>query len=203
MRSQIKTFIGMSSGLVIGLCVSVLWILPNNSYQAVAADTTAREDSEYQTIQWVDLIPEEDLVALLNPPSVIDEIPDGSIDDSIEKIGELNKNSPYGRALKSTQIIPEFNDKKIRIPGFVVPLDSDEDQRITSFFLVPYFGACLHLPPPPPNQIIYAEFPKGLVVDVLYDPFWIEGTVKTEINSTMLGTSAYTMTVDRIEIYEE
>jgi hypothetical protein len=172
---------------------------------------------EFDSIQWVDLIPQADLDALLNPPKSIWEIPDGSpedifgnsLADAVEKaIGDAQvpltpEDQAYYNALESTNIKAEFNNKNIRIPGFIVPLEYGDDQRITEFFLVPYFGACIHVPPPPPNQIIYVKYPKGLLIDALYDPFWIEGKLATEIIENDLATSAYSLAALNIKPYEE
>jgi hypothetical protein len=172
---------------------------------------------EFDAIEWVDLIPHADLEALLNPPKIISEIPDGSpedifgnsLADAVEKaIGQAQiptspEDQAYYNALESTNIKPEFNNRDIRIPGFIVPLEYGDDQLITEFFLVPYFGACIHVPPPPPNQIIYVKYPKGLLIDALYDPFWIEGKLTTEIIANDLATSAYSLSAANIEPYKE
>ena len=72
----------------------------------------------------------------------------------------------------STRVIEAFDGKAIRIPGFIVPLEQNDEQKATAFFVVPYFGACLHMPPPPPNQILYVEYEEGIAVENLYDPYW-------------------------------
>jgi hypothetical protein len=84
-----------------------------------------------------------------------------------------------------------------------VPLESNEQQRVTQFFIVPYFGACLHLPPPPPNQIIYVEYSDGLELTTLYDPYWFEGTLVIDHTQKELGDSAYTLRLDDAYIFEE
>ena len=84
------------------------------------------------------------------------------------------------RALRASRVISESDAQFICLPGFMVPVAFDTDQAITESFLVPYFGACLHLPPPPPNQIIFARFPQQLEVEILYDPFVVEGRLKVE-----------------------
>lgn len=161
----------------------------------------------YKTLEWLDLMPKSDLEALLNPPEALKQIQDGSIEDelSAQTLSDLNipADDPYQLALVSTKIIPEYNNKKVRIPGFVVPLEFDDDQVITAFFLVPYFGACIHQPAPPPNQMIYVTTKKGLKTEILYEPFWIEGTMYTKSKGTELGLSAYSMTADSITPYKE
>lgn len=106
------------------------------------------------------------------------------------------------QALQSAPVVPEVDGKMIRIPGFVVPVEG-EDQTVFRFFLVPYFGACIHVPPPPSNQIIYAHYEPGVKLTSLYDAVWITGRIKTETFSHELASSGYQMEVYRIEPYEE
>jgi hypothetical protein len=84
-----------------------------------------------------------------------------------------------------------------------VPLQSDDSQRITEFFIVPYFGACLHMPPPPPNQIIHSNALQGIQLDSLYDPFWFEGTLVIDTEENSLGTSAYRLELNKAYPFEE
>lgn len=170
----------------------------------------------YTAIEWVDLIPQEDLTILLNPPPSINtsyhDFDSLSLDDfsyTIEKQIEQATKIPtpeeqiYAAALESTNIKAEFDQQNIRIPGFIVPIEYSDTQVITEFFLVPYFGACIHVPAPPPNQVIYVKYPQGLHVTALYDPFWIEGQLATAIVENDIATSAYTMTADNVKAYEE
>lgn len=189
------------------VCHRLILILLSLFFVLSALAQSAEKTGEYLVLEWTDLIPKEDLDALLNPPEYLDDIEDGSEEDliasQIKNTIAQASDSAYQRALVSTRVKTEYNGKKVRIPGFIVPLDFDENQTITSFFIVPFFGACIHVPPPPPNQIIYASFKKGLTLEHLYDPFWIEGTIKTEIQSNELGTAAYTMRVDNTFAYTE
>ncbi|EGG98946.1 hypothetical protein imdm_1703 [gamma proteobacterium IMCC2047] len=169
---------------------------------AVFSATTA----DYQTIEWTELMPPEDLEALMNPPEYLSEIADGSLEDQINSQlqGAMTADdSRYQQALSSTQIVPEFDNRKVRIPAFIVPLEYDDDQRVTEFFLVPYFGACIHVPPPPPNQIIHASYDQGMTLEALYDAFWISGTLQTTMTENDTATSAYSIAVEAIEPYTE
>jgi Uncharacterized protein conserved in bacteria len=173
---------------------------------AVTPVIAAEKSDAYEEIEWQQLMPKEDLDALMNPPEYLDAIEDGSSDDVLDdklKMQPDDEDDAYQRALSSTKIIAEYNQRKIRLPGFIVPLDFDDNQVITTFLLVPFFGACIHLPPPPPNQIIFATYEPGLSVDDLSDAFFVEGTIFTEIKESDLATSAYSMTVDRILPYED
>lgn len=163
-------------------------------------------ESAFEVVDWTDLMPEEDLEALRNPPDYLSEIEDGSEADQLTsqfKNSGTVAEDRYQQALVSKEIRPEFNGRHIRIPGYIVPLEFDDFQTITTFFLVPFFGACIHLPPPPPNQIIYAEFEPGIRLDALYDPFWINGTLYTTLMENDMATAAYSMAVSGIELYEE
>ncbi|WP_233499671.1 DUF3299 domain-containing protein [Glaciecola sp. KUL10] len=162
-------------------------------------------NAEYLEIEWIQLMPKDDLNALLNPPEVLLDIEDGASNDnldSLDKLSETDENAKrFKQALTSTRVIESYHNKRIRIPGFMVPLESNEDQLITEFFIVPYFGACLHLPPPPPNQIIHGRFEQGVELNSLQDPFWFDGTIIIELTENDLGQSAYTMQLDKVILF--
>ena len=179
-----------------------------NAAAAVESDDTVLSDTDnlvFETIEWPDLMPPEVLAILLNPPEYIAEIEDGSAEDQIssqmKSAVNQSEEDAYQQALVSTDVNENLDGALIRIPGFVVPLEFDEEQTISQFFLVPYFGACLHMPPPPPNQIILVNAPKGIQMSALYDPFWIEGQLSTNFQENDMATSAYAMQLQRIEPY--
>ena len=173
----------------------------------VKKETTKKLPSPtFKTIEWNDLIPEEDLNVLMNPPGYIDDLEDTAFDDDISAQLTINidsaANDRYQQALVSTNIIEKMDGLSVRIPGFVVPVEFDEES-ITEFFLVPYFGACIHSPPPPPNQIIYVHAPKGLKLETLYDPFWISGELSTSLVENYMATAAYSLRMTSYEAYTE
>lgn len=163
--------------------------------------------TEYQQTEWIDLMPQSDLAALMEPPDYLSNVADGSLQDSVDAFSQQQfddeKTQRFQQALNSTQVIPEYDGRAIRIPGFIVPLQQNDEKRVTEFFLVPYFGACLHMPPPPPNQIIYISLKDGLELEDLQQPFWFEGEVDIQTRHHELGTAAYTLNVDNYELYEE
>lgn len=189
--------------IIHALRASVLFItiLLNVTFYVSANDKT------FVNIEWIQLIPADDLAALMNPPESIAQIEDGAENDNIDALSALSQTDEnalrFKQALKSSRVIEAFNDADIRLPGFIVPLESDENQRVTQFFIVPYFGACLHMPPPPPNQIIFATHPEGIKLDVLYDPFWFEGTLTIDNTENELGASAYSMQIHSVVPYED
>jgi hypothetical protein len=169
--------------------------------QSIAVDIN---EEQYRTVEWTDLMPQDDLDAILNSPDYLDDIADGSAEDQIgSKVQKAAnaRDSRYQQALKSTRVVAKFNNQLVRIPGFVVPLEFDDEQTITQFFLVPYFGACIHMPPPPPNQLIYVSYPEGLKLEALYDPFWITGLLKTSLVENETAISAYAIDVNSIMPY--
>lgn len=163
--------------------------------------------SAFKRIEWTDLIPKDDLDALLNPPDYINDIEDGSIEDQISSqvkgaIGAAHDDR-YQQALVSTTVIEEMDGKAVQIAGFIVPLEFNDQQIITQFFLVPFFGACIHVPPPPPNQIIFVDYPQGLHLKALYDPFWISGILEVSLTESDLGTSAYSIDMQYHDKYKD
>ncbi|OLQ71708.1 hypothetical protein BIT28_12280 [Photobacterium proteolyticum] len=76
-----------------------------------------------------------------------------------------------------------FDGKKVRIPGFLVPIEFSDAMVTTDFLLVPFAGACIHMPPPPPNQIIRISFPEGYKMRTVQHPVWVEGTIISKIMS--------------------
>ena len=76
--------------------------------------------------------------------------------------------------------------------NWMVPLEGSSDTT-TEFLLVPYFGACIHVPPPPPNQIVYVKFSTGVPIDNIYDAVWVTGTLATQVWQGDLATVGYTL----------
>lgn len=103
-----------------------------------------------------------------------------------------------------------LNGQSIRMPGYLLPLEFDGD-RATEFFLVPYVGACIHTPPPPPNQIVHVKTKDGYSTDGgLYSPVWVNGVLKAEQGEAELDyvdgissiPSAYKIDAIKVEPYE-
>ena len=169
-------------------------------------ESVDKNSKSFRTVEWLDLMPKKDLDALLNPPDYISEMEEGAFEDEIlTELRNMPKevSDPYQQALVSTEVIKGMDGQRIRIPGFVVPLEFGENKKVTQFFLVPYFGACIHVPPPPPNQIIFVTSKKGLAIKELYDPLWISGIISTSRIENDVALAAYKMEMEFSEIYEE
>ncbi len=118
--------------------------------------------------------------------SMIDE---GSAQDTMAQIGTYN-------------VVADLDGARIRLPGYVVPLDFNAASEYDEFLLVPYFGACLHTPPPPPNQIVFIKSSPATKIENINEPVWVEGIMKTGEFGSELGNSAYELTLDKLEPYE-
>jgi uncharacterized protein len=82
-----------------------------------------------------------------------------------------------------------------------VPLERGPDGLLSEFFLVPYFGACIHVPPPPPNQIVYVRMRAGAGLRSIEDAQWVTGRLHAAARATDLGVAAYTLDGERLEPY--
>jgi len=143
-------------------------------------------------IDWLELMPPEDLAALQAM---------GEIDHS--GYGEDAAAGPMNDAMTSTKTVAKMNGAKGKIPGYVVPVAFDDRGRITELFLVPYFGACIHMPPPPPNQIIHIKPKTPLPAGQIWDAYWAVGTVRIAMTENDMALSAYSMDLDRLELFSE
>ncbi|WP_421911414.1 DUF3299 domain-containing protein [Marinobacter sp.] len=155
---------------------------------AISFSTAVSAKDASQEIDWLELMPEEDLNLLENMPEVSHE-------------GDGPATLPD--EIMTGRVVPEMDGRSGRIPGFVVPLKTTQDMRILEFFLVPYYGACIHVPPPPPNQIIHVKYKKGFKLEALYDPVWIEGTLMIEKTENDIASSSYSIVAENVSPYEE
>lgn len=161
---------------------------------------------DLREVNWLELLPPTDRDALLSQPAV-QHGADASNDARPKLGGNLGAKSMSDQevsvAWQSTNIVPEFDQLNVKIPGFVVPLEFDAAQNVTEFFLVPYFGACIHTPPPPPNQIIYVEVPGGFSLKSIYEPYYVEGTIAVTMTHKEIGISAYSMVASQVTLYSK
>lgn len=130
-------------------------------------------------VYWEDMVPEG--FNELAPPPV----------EHDGKMTQLQPNAP---------LVESLNGKLVKIPGFVVPLEGT-DTLTTEFLLVPYFGACIHVPPPPSNQIVYVIFEKGIPIDNLYDAIWVTGTLSTDGWTGDIASVGYRMKGESVSAF--
>ena len=102
---------------------------------------------------------------------------------------------------KSTDTLKKLEGKLVRSPGFVVPLDDFQEEG-AEFLLVPYYGACVHTPPPPPNQIVMVEMGGKKAVKLnLFDAVWMSGRLKIASVESPYGTVGYQLEGLKVEPY--
>lgn len=107
-------------------------------------------------------------------------------------------------------LVPELDGQVIKLPGYVLPLDF-EGTLVKSFLLVPYVGACIHVPPPPPNQIVFVQLKQGFESPEMFTPVWVTGRMSTGMDKTSLtlvdGSTdvnfGYALQATKVEPYEE
>lgn len=101
---------------------------------------------------------------------------------------------------KMTGDLPSLNGTKVAIPGFVVPLD-DDDSGLAEFLLVPSPKACIHVPPPPPNQMVMVRMKSGNAPKREWGPVWIRGTLRIEESTSGFGKVSFLLLGDEAEKY--
>jgi uncharacterized protein len=105
-------------------------------------------------------------------------------------------------AAAGAAVITDYNGKRVRLSGFMVPLEL-EGERVTTFLLVPYFGACIHVPPPPANQIVYVDNKEGIRVRDPFEPVSVTGRFATAALSTELADVGYRLAADEVTLFVE
>lgn len=116
------------------------------------------------------------------------------------------------RRESQTAGVQELNGQHVRIPGYLLPLEVSRDNKVTEFLLVPYVGACIHVPPPPPNQIVHIKTAakKGYKSKGLYEPVWVTGVISIQsmvkdlylVDGSAGIDIGYSMQADQIKPYE-
>ena len=129
-----------------------------------------------------------------------------SVDDYIVEYSRLEQEIIKRNKMTNA----ELDGQVVRIPGYALPLEH-KDTGVKELLLVPYIGACIHVPPPPANQIIYVTLKHGYMSTNLYEPVWITGRMKIKATNQSLtyvdGTTGidtgYTLKGSKVEPYEK
>ncbi|MDR0735628.1 MAG: DUF3299 domain-containing protein [Zoogloeaceae bacterium] len=150
--------------------------------------------SSYREITWDELIPPGWDVAEIFAGLNLDNFQDADprAEAALQKMRQAWDNAPVN---------PKMQGQAIRIPGFVVPLDAD-GSALREFLLVPYFGGCIHVPPPPANQIIHVVAQPPLADVQAMDAIWISGTLEAARTDSQMGSAGYTLEARKVEPYQ-
>lgn len=156
------------------------------------------KDTAFRTIAWDDLLPKDwdpwadfrrgDLKGL-DPTRLSDDDPRAAA--ALQRLRELWDDAPLNAAMEG---------QAIRVPGYVVPLE-ETAQGLRELLLVPHYGACIHTPPPPSNQIIHVRLDKPNKSLSTMDTVWISGRLKLARATTTHGVSGYALDGQRVERY--
>ncbi|MGH8382082.1 DUF3299 domain-containing protein [Pseudomonas sp.] len=157
--------------------------------------------AELAETDWLELMPKSDQKALELMPEIDHSSPEamGTFTDK----GGMKQSKGLPAVMYSSKTVAAMDGKQIRLGGYPVPLETDAKGNSTLFFLVPYPGACIHVPPPPPNQLVLVRYPKGLKLDDIYTPLWVNGTLKVEQVSNDLADAAYAMDAAKVRVVED
>jgi len=162
-----------------------------------SSEVYGTEDPDAREIEWKDLSPPlspkaQAAAAKLN--AAIDTMNDEDIADAMALIDE-----------NGNELIEELDGETITLEGYLVPLDFEAtDAR--AFVLVPYMGACIHVPPPPPNQVVFIEYDDGIPMEALekniWTPFRVTGALRAAPAKTDLADVGYQMSAKSIRVSE-
>jgi len=176
-----NAFLSTHPILALALCLT---LLTGCEDAAVGTASAAGEPVELREVDWFELMPASELDELQEAPQVIH---DGSF-----------KSLQAG----SAKTVDGVDGARVRIPGYIVPIESDADGQLLEFFLVPYFGACIHVPPPPPNQIIYGKTEPAVPMTDIYAAYYVEGILRTKAFEDETAATAYTLDVERVYLWD-
>ena len=151
-------------------------------------------------VDWLDLLPEEDYQAMLDMPEI--EHQWGEEQPGDFSAGMRQRDDSLPEVMYSRRVVKEYDGQHVQIGGYPVPLETNGTGAYTVFFLVPYAGACIHVPPPPPNQIIVIEYAKGMRIDDIYMPLWVSGRLRVDQSSNELADASYRIVADRVWLYD-
>jgi hypothetical protein len=164
-----------------------------------AAMWTAAASAAPIAITWADLIPASAIIGdkvhelsgtvQHGQVSAAPENVDGSPTKSIEELLGISSGVAYRK---------DLDQKEVKISGFLLPL-AFNGTKVSQFLLVPFVGACIHVPPPPANQIIYVKVEHGLDVKGTFDPVWVTGTLKVTPTFTGLADAGYSLDAEKVE----
>jgi hypothetical protein len=148
----------------------------------------------HKDIQWEALVPKG-----WNPAKDLQALDLASLDDADPRAAEAMEKVKALWDAAPTE--PTLAGKKVRLPGFAIPLERKGD-KVTEFLLLPYFGACIHSPPPPANQIVRVVSAKPLGKMQTMDAVWVSGTLTLERVDTPWGKAGYRIDVDKVAPYQ-
>ena len=194
--TRLMLLIAAVIGLALGLASPVLAQFGNGHQvgdRLAGADKGGK--AGFREISWDDLIPAD-----WNPEKFLADLELDDLQDNDPRAIELMQRmrEEWDRA----PVVERFSSQQVRIPGLVVPLESD-GKTIREFLLVPYFGACVHIPPPPANQLIHVIPDQPIAAGLNMSPVWVNGVLHVGRVESEMGSAGYQMRAMKVEEYTE
>ncbi|HEX2540307.1 MAG TPA: DUF3299 domain-containing protein [Caldimonas sp.] len=175
--SPLIGFLSVGAALLVGVAaVALAPVLPS------AAQAAAPGAEPFREIKWDELIPKD-----WDPFKGFRLRELGAVNDADPRAGQMLKD--MRAVLDNAPVVPALDGARVKLPGYVVPLDEAAGE-LKEFLLVPYFGACIHTPPPPANQIVFVVAPKGTKFRAM-DTVWVSGTLRATRQESTMGASGY------------
>ncbi|MDO5102064.1 MAG: DUF3299 domain-containing protein [Lautropia sp.] len=157
---------------------------------------TKADPVHYQPMDWEALIPPD-----WEPLKEFQTLDFSSMADNDPRaIAALRK---LQAAWKNAPLHPDIQHEPVEMSGFIIPLDSSSPGSIEELLLVPYFGACIHVPPPPANQIIHVVLDEPLTGFQMMDPVTVRGELRPSRHDTPFGSAGYQLSARQVSAYEE
>jgi len=153
-----------------------------------------------RTLKWADLIPASAAPKATGLKSFLANRPKISSPNhtTVPEGRWLSAGAPRQAPAAPAPVVEALDGQRVRLGGYVVPLDFDAT-KVKEFLLVPFVGACIHVPPPPANQIVYVKSEAGFDVKGSFDPVWVTGKLKTTHAVTGLAETGYALEAEAVE----
>ncbi|MBI4754532.1 MAG: DUF3299 domain-containing protein [Betaproteobacteria bacterium] len=161
--------------------------------EKVAAAPVKPPPSGVADLQWDDLMPKG-----WSARKALEGVDLASLSDNDPRASRLL--DKLRQDLDRAPVVPALDGRRVRIAGFVVTLERS-DKGVREFLLVPYFGACIHTPPPPANQIVHVLAAAPVPPEKAIFPVWVIGTLKTVAAVTAEGAAGYRIADAQVEEY--
>lgn len=191
---------GLMAGLLAGLALAPAWAQEGTASPAYQvgerlATPAGSVSGAFREISWDDLVPSD-----WNPEAFLEGLQLDELED--EDPRAMDAMARMREEWDRAPLVERLAGASVRIPGFVVPLETDGEQ-IREFLLVPYFGACVHVPPPPANQLIHVIPDKPVPAAWNMLPVWVNGVMAVGRMDSAMGVAGYQLRALRVEEYVE
>lgn len=163
--------------------------------QPVTASATPPAANDVRTLEWDELMPAD-----FEPEAMFKDVDIASLADDSPLAQELM--AKLRKLWDEAPVVAALDGVRVRLPGFAIPLDM-EGPFVSQFLLVPFYGACIHVPPPPANQTVLVEAATGVRITIrqAFDTVWVIGRLAAQPTDTGLAKAGYTLTATEVQPY--